>query len=83
LQLLIQDLNHTVFLNKNPQNDFELIVSDNGIGLPKHFNWHSPESLGLRLVKILAEDQLKGTLSVQSDKGTQFAIRFKEEESNA
>jgi PAS domain S-box-containing protein len=54
-----------------------LEISDDGVGLPESFDWGSPESLGLRLVQGLVEQQLEGSLDVNSDGGTQFAIRFK------
>ncbi len=63
-------------LNKISEEGYRLVVSDNGVGMPADFNWEEPASLGLRLVKILAEDQLKGTLSVHSDSGTEFVIQF-------
>jgi len=34
------------------------------------------ETLGLRLVKILTEDQLQGTLEVTSDGGATFKMQF-------
>ncbi len=73
----------SVSMKKISENSLELAISDNGVGFPDHFDWQQPESLGLRLVKILAEDQLRGMLSVQSGAGTQFTIRFKEEKTNA
>jgi PAS domain S-box-containing protein len=53
-----------------------LTVSDDGAGLPPGFNINESKTLGLRLVKILAEDQLQGTLEVTSDGGTTFGIEF-------
>ncbi len=53
-----------------------LTVSDDGVGLPPGFDINESKTLGLRLVKILAEDQLQGTLKVTSDGGTTFRIEF-------
>ena len=55
----------------------ELIVSDNGIGLPEDFDWRHTDTLGLKLVTILAENQLNGTINLNRDNGTHFTIRFK------
>jgi len=55
----------------------ELTVSDDGIGIPEEIDIGKTESLGLQLVRILAEDQLEGTLELQRDRGTAFKIRFK------
>ena len=53
-----------------------LAVSDDGVGLPVDFDINSRKTLGLRLVKILTEDQLQGTLEVTGDCGTTFNIDF-------
>jgi PAS domain S-box-containing protein len=54
----------------------ELTVTDNGIGMPADVNVDETESLGLRLVSILARDQLRGTLDVKVDGGTRFKVTF-------
>ncbi|MFC1508988.1 PAS domain S-box protein [Candidatus Omnitrophota bacterium] len=54
-----------------------LTVSDNGVGLPENMVWKDVDSIGLHLVKILAEGQLQGDIDVKSsDKGTKFLITF-------
>jgi PAS domain S-box-containing protein len=59
-------------LNEN----IELIVCDNGVGLPDGMDFRNTESLGLHLVTILAEGQLRGEISVDTSKGTMFRIVF-------
>ena len=58
-------------------NDFELIVQDNGIGLPDNFNVEQTDSLGLQLVITLV-DQIRGDLLVDSQNGVKYTIRFKD-----
>jgi len=53
-----------------------LTVSDDGVGLPSGFDIDTTRSLGLRLVKILAKDQLQGDLEVIRNEGTTFLITF-------
>jgi len=53
------------------------MVSDNGVGLPKKVDFRKTDSLGLHLVKILAEDQLHGDIKLDRAKGTSFSIRFR------
>jgi PAS domain S-box-containing protein len=53
-----------------------LAVSDDGAGLPPGFNIDESKTLGLRLVKILTEDQLQGTLEITSDGGATFKMEF-------
>ncbi|MPM68068.1 hypothetical protein SDC9_114994 [bioreactor metagenome] len=54
---------------------FILTVSDNGIGIPEHFNIEDSETLGIQLVTTLV-DQLDGKLEVNMDCGTEFCIKF-------
>ena len=67
----------TISFQSPKKNEFILIVSDNGIGLPKDFDFDKTESLGLYLVSILAKDQLQGKISADGTKGTKFQITFK------
>ena len=54
---------------------FILIVSDNGVGIPKDLNIEELDSLGLQLVTTLV-DQLDGEFELKRDNGTEFIIRF-------
>ena len=65
-----------ICLQKTKGDEIELIIEDNGQGLPKGLDIDTTESLGLRLVKILVNDQLGGSMKVSRKKGTQFKIRF-------
>ena len=56
---------------------YELIIQDNGIGMPKSLDIDHLDSLGLQLVKGLVEEQLDGTLELQQNiSGTRWMIRF-------
>ena len=54
----------------------ELIVSDNGIGIPEEIDIRKTETLGLQLVLSLVERQLHGEVEVERENGTTFFIRF-------
>ncbi|WP_449417910.1 histidine kinase dimerization/phosphoacceptor domain -containing protein [Phormidium nigroviride] len=54
---------------------FMLTVRDNGIGFPAHLDFRNSGSLGLRLVCSLV-NQLRGTIELNSSKGTAIAITF-------
>ena len=56
---------------------FELVIGDNGIGLPKDLDFKKTDSLGLHLVTILAENQLHGEINLYRNRGTEFQIKFK------
>lgn len=65
-----------VSLHRSEQDGVVLGVRDNGRGLPAGFDWTQAQSLGLRLVHMLA-GQLHATVDVHSDrKGTQFIVVF-------
>ena len=54
-----------------------LVLKDNGIGFPADKDFFQTESLGLELVTTLVE-QLEGTIVVNSDRGTEITISFRE-----
>lgn len=64
-----------VELREQPDHTARLVVSDNGIGLRSDIDWETARSLGLRLVRTLA-DQLGAKLEVQSREGTTVQLTF-------
>jgi two-component sensor histidine kinase len=54
---------------------YNMIVLDDGIGLPEKINVDNSETFGILLINTLV-DQLNGTLEINRSKGTQFIIRF-------
>ena len=52
-----------------------LVVQDDGVGLPPSLDWTTAPSLGLRIVRNLAE-QIKGHLHLHSDRGLTFQLHF-------
>jgi len=59
------------------EDELVLTVSDNGIGMPEGLDINNTDSMGLQLVRILAENQLDGRVDINRTEGTQFQIRFK------
>ncbi len=53
-----------------------LAIKDNGIGLPEGFDYRKSNTLGLQIVNVLCK-QLRGTLQMRSDRGTEAVITFK------
>ena len=58
------------------KDEFHLILTDNGKGLPMNFSFDHAQSFGLKLVNLLVK-QLKGQLNVSSQDGLSFQIVFK------
>jgi two-component sensor histidine kinase len=48
----------------------ELVVRDNGSGLPEGFDIDKTRSLGLSIVRDLIRSQLSGTIKMETDGGT-------------
>lgn len=68
----------SISLGPGDDDRYTLAVRDNGVGLPEGFDVRNAESLGLRLVGLLAE-QLEGDLDVvrPGETGTEFRVTFK------
>jgi PAS domain S-box-containing protein len=62
-----------VSLRKTAEGGFSLRVRDNGRGLPEGFDWSQAQSLGLRLVQMLA-GQLHAAVEVSNNEGTEFSV---------
>ncbi|MBU0485532.1 MAG: sensor histidine kinase [Proteobacteria bacterium] len=58
--------------------EFQLIVQDNGVGLPRDLDIYHTKTLGLQLVVNLTTNQLQGSVEVHRAIGTTFIISFKE-----
>ncbi|HLC14856.1 MAG TPA: histidine kinase dimerization/phosphoacceptor domain -containing protein [Thermodesulfovibrionia bacterium] len=59
--------------------EMELIVSDNGIGIPPGLDIRHTETLGLQLVTNLVEYQLRGKIYLVQDGKTEFHCQFRGE----
>ncbi len=59
-----------------------LIVRDNGRGIPEDFDPFGSETLGLKLVISMVEDQLKGKIKLTLNEGTVFSIEIPKTISN-
>lgn len=71
-----EDTKGEVFISiKEKGKTIELVIADDGVGLPDELDYQNSESLGLQLVYTLAE-QLNASISVTVDKGTKYLITF-------
>jgi len=66
-----------VSLRPTKRGQIELIIGDNGVGLPNDLDFRKTKSLGLQLVNTLVKDQLDGEIELDRSAGTEFKIRFK------
>jgi two-component sensor histidine kinase len=58
-----------------------LIIKDNGIGFPGEMDIYSTESLGMQIVTSLIS-QIKGTVELMREGGTEFRITFRKKRFN-
>jgi PAS domain S-box-containing protein len=66
-----------VAINRTDREEYLLTVGDNGVGFPDGLDFMAPDSLGLELVNILVNNQLKGDIELDRTEGTEFRISFK------
>jgi PAS domain S-box-containing protein len=64
-----------IYFRENKNRCFSLRVKDNGNGFAKDFDFENTGTLGLEIVRSLA-DQIDGRLSIHSNGGAEFEIEF-------
>ena len=70
--------NGRIFVKCGPagEDEIEIRISDDGVGLPADYNWKEADTLGLGLVRIIAEAQLRAKVELSGENGTRFSMRF-------
>ncbi len=58
---------------------FVLIISDDGVGFPEDLDFRSQGNMGMMLINGLI-NQIDGSINMKRENGTQFIIKFKDEE---
>jgi len=70
--------NISISLKKNIESIFDLVIADNGVGMPRDFEINDKhDSLGLNLIRGLT-DQINGELNIINKNGTSLRITFRE-----
>ena len=59
---------------------FQVVVEDNGVGVPGQFSLSRGKSLGLLLIETLAVNQLHGTIEIERGEGTRCRLTFELQE---
>ncbi len=68
----------SVSLRSTGKNKFELVVGDDGVGMSQYLDFRSVETLGMHLIILMAEDQLRGTIELDKTDGTKFKVMFED-----
>jgi two-component sensor histidine kinase len=56
--------------------EIEIVVADDGDGLPDGFSLEQTTSLGLRIVRTLVQDDLQGVFTIEEADGVRATVRF-------
>lgn len=67
-----------VTLYKDQNQMINLIIADNGKGIPSPFDIYKCHSYGLQSVVMLSKLQLGGSIQMKNKKGTEFILMFNE-----
>jgi two-component sensor histidine kinase len=67
-----------IVMRQTENGEIDFRFRDNGIGLSEGFDWENSRSLGLKLVRNLAEKQLDGTIELRTGPPTEFRMTFRE-----
>lgn len=61
---------------KEEEEYFVLSASDNGTGIPPGMDLEHSKSMGIFLIRLLSKNQLRGSLDVDTTRGTSYTLRF-------
>jgi len=67
----------TIHLRCFQDDEIEITAADDGEGMAEDFDIREGDTLGLQSVIAMVEHQLRGTLEMNTEKGTKFRIRFR------
>jgi PAS domain S-box-containing protein len=68
----------TILLRRGDEDEINLVVRDNGKGVPAGFDFRRDGNLGLQTIFLLGESQLQGKVEFDSRDGVEFRLRFRE-----
>jgi two-component sensor histidine kinase len=66
----------TISFSSRDKKEFELIVSDNGIGIPEDLDINKAETVGLNMIGFFIKNMLRGKMELKREKGTEIIIKF-------
>ena len=64
-------------LHSDDYNQFNLMIRDNGVGMPQEFDPEKADTFGMQLIKYLTK-QLKATIELDKNNGTKYNLKFNE-----
>jgi two-component sensor histidine kinase len=73
--------NINIILKYSTANMVQIVVTDDGVGIPEEFDIENASSLGLQLVQLLSE-QISGKLTIHRSNPTSFSLIFPSNDAN-
>ncbi|MCP4283226.1 MAG: hypothetical protein GY792_02060 [Gammaproteobacteria bacterium] len=70
----------TVSMESKEEVDIDLMVADDGIGIPEELDWRNTDTMGLMIAVNLVQ-QIRGSIELDRSRGTCWDITFKKEAS--
>ncbi len=70
--------NIQIRLRRLPDGSIELMVADDGVGVPKDFDFRSSGKLGLQSIFAIGEYQLRAKVDFHTDKGVGCSLCFRD-----
>jgi len=80
LKYAFKDIKNPEIFVKIHENEetIQLIIGDNGIGLPEDYLEHASETLGVQLIEALI-DQIDGEMKIENKAGTKYLLTFRKQ----
>jgi len=66
-----------ISMQRSTDDTISIRVRDDGIGMPEEIDIYTADSLGLKLMRNLVQEQLMGKIQVERTEGTEIFIEFK------
>jgi PAS domain S-box-containing protein len=80
LKYAFKDIKNAEIFVKIHENEetIQLIIGDNGIGLPDDYLAHASQTLGVQLIEALT-DQIDGEMKIENKAGTKYLLTFRKQ----
>jgi len=65
-----------ISMRESANDKVSIRVEDDGVGIPEEIDVYKTDTMGLKLVRNLVQEQLKGRITVKRDNGTKVLIEF-------
>jgi len=72
----VEGLRITVSMKESSDGSLRLEIGDNGKGMPEELLSRPGAGMGMKLIRLLAVEQMKGDISLSGKNGTRFVLSF-------